>query len=43
LNLVRKPILLVAAVAGALVTVVKRRHTQASEALWREATSDSSR
>jgi len=42
-NLVRKPLLLAAAVGGALLAVVRRRHSQASEALWREATSDSSR
>ena len=43
MNVVRKPILLAAAVAGALAAVVKRRNSRASEALWREATSDSSR
>jgi hypothetical protein len=38
-----KSVLLVAAVAGALVAALKRRRGQADAALWREATSDSSR
>ncbi|MDP9091947.1 MAG: DLW-39 family protein [Actinomycetota bacterium] len=39
----RKPYVLVAAVLAAAVAVLKRRHGQADAALWREATSDSSR
>jgi hypothetical protein len=40
---VKKPLLLVAAVAGAVAAVLKRRRAQTDAALWREATSDSSR
>jgi len=40
---VKKPILLVVAVAGVLASVLKRRRAQSDAALWREATSDSSR
>jgi len=39
----KKPFLLVVVVAGALASVLKRRRAQADAALWREATSDSSR
>lgn len=39
----RTPLVLVAAVAGAVAALLKRRQSQADAALWREATSDSSR
>ena len=39
----KKPFLLVAAVAGAVFATLKRRRAQADAALWRETTSDSSR
>jgi hypothetical protein len=42
-GIVRKPLVLIVAVAGAAVAVVRRRRSQADAALWREATSDSSR
>jgi hypothetical protein len=42
-TILRKPVVLVAAVVGAAIAVVKRRNSQAGAALWREATSDSSR
>ena len=38
-----KPLLLAVAVAGAVFAALKRRRGQADAALWREATSDSSR
>ena len=38
-----KPLLLAIAVAGVVVAALKRRQAHASAALWREATSDSSR
>jgi MYXO-CTERM domain-containing protein len=40
---VKKPILLALALAGAVAATLKRRRAHASEGLWREATSDSSR
>ena len=40
---VKKPVVLALALAGALVAALKRRRGQADAALWREATSDSSR
>jgi hypothetical protein len=40
---VRKPIVLVAGAIGVAVAVLRRRQSQADAALWREATSDSSR
>jgi hypothetical protein len=40
---VKKPIVLLFAVAGVLAAAVRRRKGQADAALWREATSDSSR
>jgi hypothetical protein len=39
----KRPFLLLVAVAGAVATVLRRRRAQADAALWREATSDSSR
>jgi hypothetical protein len=39
----KKPLLLVAGIAGAVVALRKRRQGQADAALWREATSDTSR
>jgi hypothetical protein len=39
----RKPLFLVVAVAGAVVAVLRRRRVATDTALWREATSDSSR
>ena len=39
----KKPLLLVVAVAGAVLATLKRRRAQSDAALWREATSDSSR
>jgi len=39
---VRKPIVLVAGLVGVVVTVLRRRQSNADAALWREATSDSS-
>ncbi|MCU1659049.1 MAG: hypothetical protein JWO57_3705 [Pseudonocardiales bacterium] len=39
----KKPLLLAVAIAGAAVAALKRRRGQADAALWREATSDSSR
>ncbi|HEY2272675.1 MAG TPA: DLW-39 family protein [Jatrophihabitantaceae bacterium] len=38
-----KPVVLVVGVVAAVVAVLKRRQAQADAALWREATSDSSR
>ena len=38
-----KPLLLLAGLLGVAVTVMRRRQAQADAALWREATSDSSR
>jgi hypothetical protein len=40
---VKKPLLLVLALAAAVAAALKRRRTQADAALWREATSDTSR
>jgi hypothetical protein len=40
---VKKPLLLVLAVAGAAFAALKRRRSQADATLWREATSDNSR
>jgi hypothetical protein len=40
---VTKPLVLVAGVVGVVVAVLRRRQSQADAALWREATSDSSR
>jgi hypothetical protein len=41
---VKKPLLLIAAVAAAVAAVAKRRQAQSEAAdLWREATSDASR
>ena len=42
-GIVRKPLVLVLGAVGVVVTVLRRRQTQADAALWREATSDSSR
>ena len=39
----RKPIVLVLGAVTAVVVVLKRRQSRADAALWREATSDSSR
>lgn len=39
----KKPLMLVLALVGAVVAAFKRRKGQADAALWREATSDSSR
>ena len=39
----KAPLMLVAAVAGAAVAVLRKRRSDADAALWREATSDSSR
>jgi hypothetical protein len=39
----KRPLVLLAAVGGALLALVRRRKGQADAALWREATSDSSR
>jgi hypothetical protein len=39
----KKPLLLVLALAGAAAAALKRRRGRADAALWREATSDSSR
>jgi hypothetical protein len=36
-------LILSAGALGAVVAILRRRKTQADEALWREATSDSSR
>ena len=38
-----KQLLLVAAIAGGVAALVRRRQSRADAALWREATSDSSR
>jgi hypothetical protein len=38
-----KPVILVVGAAAAVVAVLKRRQAHADAALWREATSDSSR
>jgi len=38
-----KPLVLVAGVIGVVVTVLRRRQSRADAALWREATSDTSR
>jgi hypothetical protein len=40
---VTKPLLLLAGVAGVVVALMRRRQSRADAALWREATSDSSR
>jgi hypothetical protein len=40
---VKKPLLLVLALAGATAAALKRRRGRSDAALWREATSDSSR
>jgi hypothetical protein len=40
---VKKPLLLVLALAGAAFAALKRRRGQADATLWREATSDNSR
>jgi hypothetical protein len=40
---VSKPIVAIAAALAVVLAVVKRRRGQADAALWREATSDSSR
>jgi hypothetical protein len=40
---VKKPVLLLVALAGAAVAFTRRRKSQADAALWREATSDTSR
>ena len=37
----RKPLVLVVGVVGVVVTLLRRRQSQADAALWREATSDS--
>ena len=42
-GIVRKPLVLVLGAVGVVVTVLRRRQNQADAALWREATSDSSR
>ena len=39
---VKKPLLLVLAVAGAAFAALRRRRSQADATLWREATSDNS-
>jgi cytochrome c-type biogenesis protein CcmH/NrfF len=38
-----KPVIAVVGLVGVVVAVLRRRQTQADQALWREATSDSSR
>jgi hypothetical protein len=38
-----KPMLFLVAIVAVLAATLKRRQAQASAALWREATSDSSR
>ncbi len=38
-----RPLVLLIAAAGAVLAVLRRRQGQADAALWREATSDSSR
>ena len=38
-----KPLVFLAGLAGVVVTVLRRRQSQADAALWREATSDTSR
>ena len=38
-----KPFVLIAGLASVVVTVLRRRQTKADAALWREATSDTSR
>jgi hypothetical protein len=40
---VKKPLVLAIALAGVVIAALKRRRGQADAALWREATSDSSR
>jgi hypothetical protein len=40
---VKKPVVILVGAAAAVVAVLKRRQAQADAALWREATSDSSR
>jgi len=40
---VKRPLFLVVALAGIVTAVLKRRRGQSDAALWREATSDSSR
>jgi hypothetical protein len=40
---VKKPVMLVVGAVTAALVVLKRRRSSADEALWREATSDSSR
>ncbi|MGH8861659.1 MAG: DLW-39 family protein [Jatrophihabitantaceae bacterium] len=39
----RKPLVLLAGLVGLVVTVLRRRQSNTDAALWREATSDSSR
>ena len=39
----KKPIVLLFAAAGVLIAAARRRKGQSDAALWREATSDSSR
>ena len=39
----RRPLLLIVALAGAIIATLKRRKAHDSAALWREATSDTSR
>ena len=39
----RKPVIAVIGLVGVVVTLMRRRQSQADQALWREATSDSSR
>ncbi len=43
MTVVKKPLILAVAIAGAVVAILKRRQAEADAALWREATSDSSR
>jgi len=40
---VRKPVIAVIGLVGVAVAVIRRRQSRADQALWREATSDSSR
>ena len=42
-GIVGKPIVLVAGAVGVAVALLRRRQSRADAALWREATSDSSR
>lgn len=43
MTVIKKPLVLAVALAGAVAAVLKRRQAEADAALWREATSDSSR